>query len=413
MSKTTVKPAAGSLGAAAESKAVKVRMYSVGFGDCFLLFIPGRTGQRKVLIDCGSVAADKRPMAEIVGQLISDITDADGKARLDVVIATHRHRDHISGFADRRWRDVEVKEVWMPWTETPGDPVAGRIRLAHARLATALQAALTRKGADQAAIELALNATSNDDALATLHRGFPGPPTPRFLPEIQQADSLLQTEALSDISVYVLGPSRDENVISEVDPPAGQSYLRVAGNGSDEARPEPFGLDWVVEEPEVRLDPEDEKAIQMIGQGREEELAALLDKAINGTSLMLVFQVGDACLLFPGDAQWGTWNSVLNNPAAEPLLSKVTFYKIGHHGSHNATPIDFVEKYLAKQKRENLWAMLPIRPYSRWPSIPRQPLIDRLSQCADHLVRSDGKVTPIGFTRYSDFWVEADIPTGL
>jgi len=132
-----------------ETPGVRVRMYDVGFGDCFLLFIPTRVGQRKVLIDCGSIAARKKSSKEIVSQIITDVTDEDGKARIDIVVATHRHRDHISGFADRRWTDVEVKEVWMPWTEALDDPQALRIRQAQTRLAAALYATFLRMRADQ------------------------------------------------------------------------------------------------------------------------------------------------------------------------------------------------------------------------------------------------------------------------
>lgn len=36
---------------------------------------------------------------------------------------------------------------------------------------------------------------------------------------------------------------------------------------------------------------------------------------------------------------WGTWLNVLQDPEWKSLLERVAFYKIGHHGSHNATPI--------------------------------------------------------------------------
>jgi len=64
-------------------------------------------------------------MKDVVQQVINDARSAPGEpARIDVVIATHRHRDHISGFADPAWADVEVGEVWMPWTEKPDQPEA-------------------------------------------------------------------------------------------------------------------------------------------------------------------------------------------------------------------------------------------------------------------------------------------------
>src|SRR5690349_21047036 len=97
------------------NKAVTVRMYYVGFGDSFLLFFPAPDGKhRKVLIDCGkhqqSVKAPN--IADVAQQIIEDATDADGVTRIDLVIATHRHQDHVSGFERPGWEKVEVKEVW-------------------------------------------------------------------------------------------------------------------------------------------------------------------------------------------------------------------------------------------------------------------------------------------------------------
>jgi beta-lactamase superfamily II metal-dependent hydrolase len=395
-----------------KSEGVRIRMYDVGFGDCFLLFIPTTQGERKLLIDCGSIAKHTRSITEIVEEIISDVTDSDGKPRIDVVIATHRHRDHISGFADRRWSEVEVKEVWMPWTERPDDPIASRIRQAQTRLAAALHQAFMRLNAAQDLKDLALNALSNDDAMQVLHHGFAGLPRRRFLPERDCQDRILRTDVLPGVFVHVLGPSYEEDAIRDMDPPAGQSYVRLAGEGALSGNlPEPFSHDWVVETPFRGLEPDDEAMIQGMGAGREEALAAQLDQAVNGTSLMLFFQVGDAHLLFPGDAQWGTWKIVLNDPETQRLLDKVNFYKVGHHGSHNATPIDFVERHLGKQKRADLWAMVSVRPYARWPDIPREPLLKRLLEVTKRLARSDEDKTPKGFRSKADLWIEATIPT--
>jgi glyoxylase-like metal-dependent hydrolase (beta-lactamase superfamily II) len=45
-------------------------------------------------------------MREVVRQIIAEVTDQDGTPRIDVVVATHRHRDHVSGFADLQWSGV-------------------------------------------------------------------------------------------------------------------------------------------------------------------------------------------------------------------------------------------------------------------------------------------------------------------
>lgn len=57
-------------------------------------------------------------MGSIVQRLIADATDTDSVARIDVV-AAHRHKDHVPGFADEAWRRVQVREVWLRWTEHP------------------------------------------------------------------------------------------------------------------------------------------------------------------------------------------------------------------------------------------------------------------------------------------------------
>jgi beta-lactamase superfamily II metal-dependent hydrolase len=104
----------------ASGKEVRIRMYNVGFGDAFLVLLPANGKQRRILFDCGSVeAAEGVPMSSVVDRIISDVTDDDGVPRIDVVVATHRHKDHISGFANASWANVEVKEVWLPWTEDP------------------------------------------------------------------------------------------------------------------------------------------------------------------------------------------------------------------------------------------------------------------------------------------------------
>jgi len=63
---------------------------------------------------------------------------------------------------------------------------------------------------------------------------------------------------------------------------------------------------------------------------------------------MLMLEISGTFLLFPGDAQWGTWNAVMEDPEWKQLLERIAFYKIGHHGSHNATPKDFVEAMIPR-----------------------------------------------------------------
>jgi len=63
-----------------------------------------------------------------------------------------------------------------------------------------------------------------------------------------------------------------------------------------------------------------------------------LDKVMNNTSLILLFEVNGKKLLFPGDAQIENWSYALSKPEIRRLLATVNVYKVGHHGSRNATP---------------------------------------------------------------------------
>src|SRR6185436_9276862 len=74
------------------------------------------------------------------------------------------------------------------------------------------------------------------------------------------------------------------------------------------------------------------RAEQLLG------LVRVLDDEMNNTSVILLFEVGGKKLLFPGDAQIENWEYALAQPAVAKLLQDVSVYKVGHHGSRNATP---------------------------------------------------------------------------
>lgn len=229
---------------------VIVRMYNVGFGDAFLVLIPADGGIRKVLFDCGSIKAGEKPLKDIRDRIIVDVTDSDGVPRLDVVVGTHRHKDHVSGFDSAVWRQVEVKEVWMPWTEDPRDDEAKRIRETQSRLAASLvssfaakvTSAATPSATDQRYYELALNALSNDGAMRTLHEGFAGRPSRRFFPSKTAEENTFETTTLPGVKIFVMGPSRNKEVIRDMDPPSGKSYLRLLGSAQSGSVvvPDPF-----------------------------------------------------------------------------------------------------------------------------------------------------------------------------
>lgn len=397
---------------------VKIKMYNVGFGDSFLVTIPGGEQDRatRMLFDCGSIeAATVQSMSNVVSQIIDDAKDSDGIPRISVVVCTHRHKDHVSGFGDKSWQSVEVGEVWMPWTEDPNNPAARKIRNAQSQLALALQARLAAGAVDaitrdriQGIVDNALS-LSNESAMRTLHSGFTGRPVRRFLPTPKRSESSFETDALPGIRIHVLGPSRDPDIIRDMDPPKGESYLMLSTQvpANTEGYPAPFSKEHEADGSMYSdIASKDLQDIQSASSLDDLGVAVALDKAVNGTSLMIVVEISGTFLLFPGDAQWGTWQAALADDEWRDILSKISFYKIGHHGSHNATPKEFVEDVVG----EGIWAMASTKTRKCWPEIPKMELISALRHKHAKIARSDKGKLATDFDEHTDTVVELEIP---
>lgn len=429
---------------------VTIRMYHVGFGDCFLLTVPGPQRKHRVLIDCGVHAGTKRSTAdpsfkEHVAKIVDDLR-SDSDPTIDVVVVTHRHRDHVHGFSYHDlWEGVTVGEVWMPWVENPHDPIALGLRTGqddvarltfHAlrSLSAARRAAANDDAVDEA-IEIVYNSTANGAAFAQLHGkgGFTmdengntaGKAKPRYLPRNGYRPDILDARDLQDLLpntvVHILGPSHDPRVIRQLDPPAGAGYLRLRpvddSVPDNECPPEPddvstaplpFELDMQSDESAYEFETEQKSLLRELcagGLANPLELAYRIDKSLNGTSLVLVFQIGDLKLLFPGDAQWGSWQVMLDDEHTAKLLEGVAFYKVGHHGSHNATPRALVETMLIQGTTKA--AMIPVAAtnYSGgWQDIPKTALVTALEE-KTIVLRSDKRPDelPAGVTRTSRY----------
>ncbi len=125
----------------------RVRMYRQGLGDCFLITFPQKTGKPfHVLIDCGVLVGTAEKMKGIVAHVRDTIRDGKaGKARVDVVVGTHEHKDHLSGFNQARDlfnNDFDVGAVWLGWTENLTKADIKKIKEAKKKVALTLRAAL-------------------------------------------------------------------------------------------------------------------------------------------------------------------------------------------------------------------------------------------------------------------------------
>ena len=89
-----------------------------------------------MLIDCGVLARDKRlhDRHRRAHPRHRPGRQAADKARLDVVVATHEHKDHLSGFNQAREvfnDDFDFGAVWLGWTENLTKPEIKKIKEAQ------------------------------------------------------------------------------------------------------------------------------------------------------------------------------------------------------------------------------------------------------------------------------------------
>jgi beta-lactamase superfamily II metal-dependent hydrolase len=204
---------------------------------------------------------------------------------------------------------------------------------------------------------------------------------------IQPHQRILGLPKANDVRVFALGPPRDPAALESLDPEGNEGFPRDAhafsdvgryfasALGADGSAPggSPFDTRYAIpwkkalrnrklpfldlygvgpNEPQRRGDAEvlsnaewrriDEDWLYSAGQ-----LALDMNNQTNNSSLVLAFELGKGgkVLLFAADAQRGNWVSWSKKKwkdgddeiTAQDLLGRTVLYKVGHHGSHNAT----------------------------------------------------------------------------
>ncbi len=397
---------------------IRVRMYHVGFGDCFLVSLPAvGAGMRHVLFDCGVHNAGDRAVTPAVVENILQETNRS----IDVVVATHAHQDHISGFGKcaELFRQCAIREVWLPWTENPADVEAERLRRKQLALAKQLEAHLAAdaNAAPQAKAAVA-NIVGNEVALRFLKSGCGGKATVRFL---EAGETLEDAAGVLGLTARVLGPPRDQTFLARMEPPKKERFFK-AKDSEDGYE----GVPMISDEYEIsraagrgqfRLETGNGKKIELMNAKVEDALKAsiesadtltfYLDQAINNTSLCVKLDYFGCRMLFPGDAQYGNWQSWLDTPAAEGHLGDIDFYKVSHHGSHNGTP-----RTAVGHMPEGKFAAMASTQSQPWPSIPQGRLVEALhARSGGNLARSDqADGLPASFVKgehWIDYFMEA------
>ena len=274
-----------------------LRVYNVGFGDCFLLTFHYPARDRHVLIDFGSTGS-----AGESGLLLRIAKDISKRCygKLDAVVATHRHRDHVNGFATRHngkgpgdiIAACRPELVVQPWTEHPDAPASG----------TCFSLFEKSPGFIGENNLPNLSAVKNLQKMARRNRYV------HF-----GADSGLEN-LLPGVTAQVLGPptlQQSQSIRKERSEDRGEFWLtRALLTHAAAARLFPRAATCT---PSARS-PHTRWFLRRLRSVRSERLVQIvreLDAALNNTSVILLFEVGNKKLLFPGDAQIENWSYAL------------------------------------------------------------------------------------------------------
>jgi beta-lactamase superfamily II metal-dependent hydrolase len=371
------------------------------------------------------------------------------RGHLDLLVITHEHWDHLSGFIQAKdlFSKLKIDKVWFAWTEDPNDELAGKLRSERQALRLALTSACARMrlgGSEESVLDGlmeffgAAGQGTTGEAL-NIVKGFS-----QDVRYCRPADAPVALEGI-DARVYVLGPPHDEGLIKRFNPSKSrpETYGAVGFNldtqaiaVSDTDLQAPF--DPIVRIPielarqlpffQERYWGKDSDAAKRAGEpgktasasnieiaqdqswrridtewlAASTNLALQLDSATNNTSLVLAIELGDGkVLLFAADAQVGNWLSwqdlswtVEGKAITGPdLLKRTHLYKTGHHGSHNAT---LREKGLEMMSALEI-ALIPVDHEMAlrkgWGKMPLEELEQRLNAITkDRVLRIDKEV---------------------
>jgi hypothetical protein len=423
------KPPAGAPAPAAPARGgfrARIRMYRQGLGDCFLITLPRLDASKepfRIMIDCGVILGTKdstTKMTDVVRDIVKET-----KGHIDLLLATHLHWDHVSGFAqaEAEFKNLKVDQVWMPWTEDPKDPNGRELREQQDNALTALRGSVARMnlmGAGEAASQISglleffgMGATTGDALdiarnLGPVHYCRPGE-------KVDQAET--------GVRIYVMGPPTDEKFLKKFNPSKANPETFGFALDADPVTPappgrtdSPFGTIFAIPMVAARAmaffqrrywNGTAEDQWRNIGGASFADAGALalqLDRVTNNTSLAISIELADGdVLLFPADAQVGNWLSWETlkwtvdgrEVNGHDLLGRTILYKVGHHGSHNAT---LREKGLDLMHKLQI-AMVPVdhdmARQKGWDEMPLDDLMTALKQKARTVVRVD-EPPPVG-----------------
>lgn len=327
-----------------------VRAYNVDVGDCIYCRIPkaikrgNRIDDFHMLIDCGSKGSPDLLQAAIAHLKEVLPSAGQGKKRLDLLIATHEHEDHIKGMDPEFFADIKIENIWMNVAMNPEHPQAGRSHKLRSFAMTEMRNIASQNLALSPELQdlVSLFSIKNDGAMEALRTELPeanGIEARYVHAGMTNVDLGIK---LRDARITVVGPENDIDGFYLGSKP--DEALRGLSDANAEfaAAAAPLAI-----APPINISQADFRRLQTRTLSNAFGFAKLSSEVTNNTSVVLLIEWKEKRLLFVGDAEWknafkqgnhnGAWN-VMWNERKELLNAPVDFLKIGHHGSTNSTP---------------------------------------------------------------------------
>lgn len=350
-----------------------IRAYNVGVGDCIYVRIPkarkkgSKVDDFHILIDCGKKHG-AAPLKVALDHLKTELPSEGGKKRLDLLLISHEHEDHIKGIDPDWFDDIKIEDLWMSVAMNRDHPQAKFAHQLHDMAATAMRNIAARGLALSPELEDIVNryGISNDGAVDALRKVLPKKHgiTPLYVhADLKPAD--LKPKTLTGVTFKVLAPEFDIDTYYLGDAGAGILHGFAASTGVLAPAPRAAANGPLP----ANVTGSDFRRLQSRMMSSAFAFAEEEGEVVNNTSVMLLIEWRGRRLLFVGDAEWNkayrdkkknfSWNTAWKLRNKE-LNQPVDFLKIGHHGSINSTPWNDKEDGAVTEPSTILDAILPL-----------------------------------------------------
>ncbi|MBD3407146.1 MAG: MBL fold metallo-hydrolase [Candidatus Lokiarchaeota archaeon] len=286
------------------SSPLRIRMYNVGLGDCFLVSIPARTETKHVLIDFGSTRGKNKDDLLAIGQ---DILETIGDEPISVIL-THGHLDHLKGLHylldeldERVTAFLTTKHLWSM--------SSSRLGTSEGPVRSLISDLIEDRKPSEEEEELVQNRANSSEMID------------QICSQLGKRVRYLTRGARQVLGMFLRGTGASIEVLApekDIDRYVERIFSKVKESTKK------IGRGLILEKIKERISSR---------HGLKDLL--LQERSLdNSTSLVLELGWEDKRILLPGDAEIESWKIM----SQEDVLRPFDVLKVSHHASSNGTP---------------------------------------------------------------------------